>query len=69
MSMTEVAPTKFVPARMTSVPAGPVVGVMPVMVGDAVGATVRLVLLVAAPTGVTTTNGPVVAPAGTAAVI
>src|SRR5262245_60555063 len=50
---------------MTVVPVGPVAGVKPVILG----ATVKLVALVAVPPGVVTVIGPLVAPAGTIAVI
>ena len=55
---------KFVPVRVTEVPAGPDVGDRLVIAG----ATVKLLPLLAAPPTVTTTL-PVVAPLGTAAVI
>src|SRR5262245_33554519 len=51
----------------TLAPAGPLVGVKELIVGDPT--TVKLVPLVAIPPGVVTEMGPVVAPVGTAAVI
>jgi hypothetical protein len=61
-----VAFVKFVPVIVTPVPAGPIVGVKPVIVG-ALPPTVKLLALVAVPPGVVTLSGPVVAPAGTVA--
>jgi hypothetical protein len=66
-NVTAVAPVKFVPVMTTLVPTGPLVGLKFVMVGG--GMTVKLVALVAVPPGVVTAIGPVVAPAGTVAVI
>ena len=60
-----MAPVKFVPLIVTLVPTGPLVGEKLVMVGGLV--TVKLLLLVAVPSGVVTLTGPVVAPAGTVA--
>src|SRR5262249_23893341 len=60
-----VAVSKFVPLIVTPVPAGPMFGVKPVIVGAAEAVTVNDVLLVARPNGVLTVIGPVVAPAGT----
>jgi hypothetical protein len=60
------AGSKLLPAMATAVPAVPIVGVNPVMVGAPVEpTTVKAVLLVAEPAGVVTVMGPVVAPAGT----
>ena len=62
--------SKFVPVIVTAVPAVPIVGVNPVIVGAPVPAvTVNGVLLVAEPPGAVTVIGPVVAPAGTLATI
>ena len=61
-------PLKFVPVIVTDVPTGPKVGVNEVIVGAGTGVTVKLVALVACPAAVYTWIGPVVAPAGTAAV-
>ena len=65
LNFTDVAPVKFVPLMVTLVPTGPLVGEKLVMVGGLV--TVKLLLLVAVPSGVVTLTGPVVAPAGTVA--
>jgi hypothetical protein len=65
LNLTAVVPVKFVPPIVTVVPAGPVAGVKPVMVGGS--STVKLPVLVAVPPGVVTLSGPVVAPAGTVA--
>src|SRR5438067_1500104 len=67
LKVTEVAPVKLVPLIVTLVPTGPLEGVKLVMVGGLV--TVKELLLVAVPAGVVTLSGPVVAPAGTVAVI
>jgi hypothetical protein len=66
LNATAVAPVKFVPLIVTLVPAGPLVGVKPVMVG-ALALTVKVLALVAVPPGVVALIGPVVAPAGTVA--
>jgi hypothetical protein len=63
LNPTAVAPVKFVPVMVTTVPAGPLAGVKLVIAG----ATVKLPALVAVPPGAVTLSGPVVAPAGTAA--
>ena len=63
MNLTAVVPVKFVPLIVTLVPTSPLVGVKPVIVG----ATMKLVALVAVPAGVVTLSGPVVAPTGTIA--
>src|SRR5256885_850452 len=60
-----VTPVKFVPLMVTFVPAGPPGGLKSVMVGGT--STVKLLALDAVPPDVVTLNGPVVAPAGTAA--
>jgi hypothetical protein len=65
--LTTEAPVKFVPVIVTDNPALPLVGEKSVIVGA--GMTVKLVMLVAVPPGVVTVIGPVVAPAGTVAVI
>jgi hypothetical protein len=67
LNRTAVAPVKFVPLIVTLVPASPLVGVKPVIVGGL--RTVKFVALVAVPPGVVTLSGPVVAAAGTVAVI
>jgi hypothetical protein len=66
-NITTVAPVKFVPSIVTTVPLGPLTGLKPVIVGG--GITVNGVLLVAVPLGVVTAMGPVAAPSGTIAVI
>ena len=65
LTVTAVAPVKFVPLIVTLVPAGPVAGVNVVIVGGL--STVKLLALVAVPPGVVALSGPVVAPAGTVA--
>jgi hypothetical protein len=58
--------SKLVPVMVTDVPAVPMVGVKPVIVGGPLAAvTVKLPLLVAEPAGAVTEMGPVVAVAGT----
>ena len=66
LKLTAVPPVKLVPLIVTLVPAGPLVGVNPVIVG-ALGAIVKVLALLAVPSGVVTLTGPVVAPAGTVA--
>jgi hypothetical protein len=63
LNFTAVAPVKFVPLIVTIVPTAPLVGAKLVIVG----ATTKLVALVAVPPGVVTLRGPVVAVAGTVA--
>jgi hypothetical protein len=63
LNFTAVAPVKFKPLIVTTVPTGPMAGVKLVILG----ATVKGAALVAVPPGVVTLSGPVVAPAGTAA--
>ena len=59
---------KFVPVIVTAVPAAPLVGLKPVIVG--VGPeTVKLLVLVAVPLGVVTVIAPVLALAGTVVLI
>ena len=53
------------PLSVTLAPTGPLAGAKLVIVGA--GMTVKLLALVAAPPGVVTLSGPVVAPAGTVA--
>ena len=65
LNVTLVAPVKFVPLIVTLAPAGPLVGVKLVIVGGL--STVKVLALVAAPPGVVTLTGPVVAPVGTVA--
>ena len=61
LNATAVAPLKLVPVMVTLVPTAPLVGVKLAIVG----ATKKLVALVAGPAGDVTLSGPVVAPAGT----
>src|SRR5438093_3212745 len=67
LNRTAVAPVKLVPLIVTLVPTGPLVGVKLEMVGGFT--TVKLPALLAVPPAVVTLIGPVVAPAGTVAVI
>ena len=67
LKVTAVAPVRFVPVITTLVPTGPLAGLKLVIVGEPM--TVKLVALVAVPPEVVTAMGPVVAPAGTVAVI
>src|SRR5205807_474774 len=62
---TAVAPMKVAPLIVTLVPAGPLTGVKPVIVGGL--STVKLPELLAVPSGVMTLMGPLEAPAGTLA--
>lgn len=68
LNRTDVAPVNPVPVIVTEVPGGPLVGVNDVIVGPG-GVTVKLELLVAVPSGLTTWMAPVSAAAGTTAVI
>ena len=63
LKVTAVVPVKFNPLIVTTVPAGPLVGVKLAIVG----ATVKLPALVAVPPDVVTLSVPVVAPVGTVA--
>ena len=65
LNRTDVVPTKFVPVITTFVPARPLVGEKPVMIG----ATKKFEEVVKLPLPVVTVIGPVLAPAGTFAVI
>jgi hypothetical protein len=67
LNVMAIAPVKFAPVIVTSVPTGPLVGVKVEMVGAA--RTVNAAALVAVPPGVVTFMVPLVAPAGTVAVI
>src|SRR5215204_441397 len=62
-------PLKFVPVITTDVPVGPKVGVNEVIVGAGTGTTVKTPELRAVFPLTVTRTGPVVAPAGTVAVI
>src|SRR5947208_929285 len=64
---TAVAPLKLVPLIVTLVPTGPLLGVKLEIVGGLM--TVKLAALLAVPSEVVTLIGPLVAPAGTVAVI
>ena len=67
MKRTAVAPVSPVPVRVTLVPTGPEAGANPDILGA--GMTMKLAALEATPPGVVTTIVPLVAPAGTVAVI
>src|SRR5439155_19507361 len=67
LNSTAVAPLKLVPLIVTLVPTGPLPGVKLVIVGGLI--TVKLAALLAVPSEVVTLIGPLVAPAGTVAVI
>jgi hypothetical protein len=67
LKSTAVAPVKPLPVMVTEVPTGPLAGLKPLTAGGSV--TVKLPVLVAVPFGVVTPTGPLVAPAGTVAVI
>ena len=68
LNCTEFAPQKFVPVIVTLDPTAPLAGVNEVIVGAAAVATVKFVALAVSTAAVSTVIGPVVAPAGTAAV-
>jgi hypothetical protein len=65
LNVTAVTPVKLAPVIVTVVPTAPLAGVKLVILG----ATVKVAELVAVPPAVVTLTGPVVALAGTAAVI
>ena len=67
LKVSAVAPVKLIPMITTLDPTPPLVGLKLVIVGAA--ATVKSLALVPVPPGVVTAMGPVVAPAGTVAVI
>ena len=69
LKATALAPSRFVPVMTTEVSVPPSPGVKPAMVGVPEAVTVKLPLVAALPNAVVTTTGPVVAPAGTIAVI
>jgi hypothetical protein len=69
LNPTELAPVKFAPAITTLVPAGPPAGEKPEIDGGRDGSTVNELAVVAAPAAFVTEIVPVVAPAGTVAVI
>ena len=66
LNVTAVVPVRFVPVIVTTVPAGPVVGVKAVTVGGD-GSTVNVAVLVPVTPAVVTEIFPLVAPAGTTA--
>ena len=66
LKLTAITPVKFVPLMVTFAPTGPLIGAKLAIVG-ALADTVKLLALIAVPPEVVTLNGPVVAPAGTAA--
>jgi len=61
LNRTAVAPVKFLPLIVTTVPTGPLAGEKPVITG----ATTNVAALVAVPPAVVTLSAPVVAPTGT----
>lgn len=67
LKVTAVAPLKPVPLMVTTVPALPLAGVKLVMLGTPT--TEKLLTLCTVPLAVVTLSGPVLAPAGTVAVI
>jgi hypothetical protein len=69
LKATAVTPEKFVPLTVTDVPTGPEPGENDEIVGQEVEPTVKSLELVAVPLGWVTAMGPVVALAGTVAVI
>jgi hypothetical protein len=69
LNFTAEAPRKPVPVTCTEVPTGPLVGSNEVIVGTGEAVTVKFIALVAVPSGFVTEIAPVVAPAGTVAVI
>ena len=69
LKATAVTPEKFVPLTVTDVPTGPEPGENDEIVGQEVEPTVKSLELVALPLGWVTAMGPVVALAGTVAVI
>lgn len=69
LNFTALVPSRLVPVMVTTVPTGPVAGLMAVMVGMASVVTTKSVPLRQVPAGVVTTRRPVVAVAGMVAVI
>ena len=67
LKVTAVVPANPLPAIVTLVPTGPLVGVKEVRLGATM--TVKSVALVPVPAGLVTLIFPVVAPVGTVAVI
>jgi hypothetical protein len=68
-NLTAVAPVKFVPLIVTDVPTGPLFGEKDVIVGAPPPVTLKFVELESVPAGVVTEILPLLAPAGTVAVI
>ena len=66
LKVTAIAPVKLAPVTVTTVPTGPLIGVKPVIIGDV---TVKSLTLKAVPAALVTLILPVVAPAGTVALI
>lgn len=69
LNFTSLAPVKSVPLMVTCVPTGPLIGVKEEIVGVGGIVTVKFVALCPVPPPVVTLIKPVVAPAGTVAVI
>jgi len=69
LNLTAVVPVRFAPLIVTDVPTPPLPGEKLLIVGPDADVTVKAVAVVAVPPGVTTVIGPVVAMAGTVAVI
>ena len=69
LNLTAVAPLKFAPVIVTTIPARPVMGVKAARAGPPPAVTVKLFPLVAVPAGLVTLILPVVAPEGTLVVI
>ena len=69
LNFTAVAPVRFVPVIVTTVPTGPVAGVKVVMAGAGITVIVKTAVLIAVPSGVVMLILPVAAPEGTVAEI
>lgn len=67
--LTDVAPVRFVPVTIMTVPGAPEVGVKPVIVGVGGVVTVNTIVLAPVPAPVVIVITPVCAPAGTTAVM
>jgi hypothetical protein len=67
LKLTLLVALRFVPVIVTVVPAGPLVGLKPLIVGGLM--TVKPPALVALPSAVVTVTEPLVAPVGTVALI
>ena len=68
MKATALAPVRLVPVIVTAAPGAPLLGLKLVIVGGD-PTTLKLPLLVAVPFGVVTVTAPLLAPAGTVALI